>query len=289
MVEVARLNDSITAVDTAGVTFRQRLLAAASWEHIDNPLGLQLMQLTLVGTRLKYQGFGLAHRLLAVLKDPDIMGQFDGIVVWAGVDARPWFERQGFTADRILNARYEKFLETWEDSTLMSYTMPAELPPTGFDAACPSAQGPENYVQLLHLDDSIAKWKDKMVDTYAEQLHLINSMRSEIGYLRGKVKQQDLVVEFLTAECARYRRERDEFEMLNARLRSQMLQTSAASDHPLRHSTSTPGSASTHREPGDSAHSSAATSADAARRQSGGTEAHVSVSLYTLPGVPVGV
>ena len=33
----------------------------------------------------------------------------------------------------------------------------------------PSAQGPENYVKLLHLDESIGKWKDKMVDTYAEQ------------------------------------------------------------------------------------------------------------------------
>jgi hypothetical protein len=29
-----------------------------------------------------------------------------------------------------------------------------------------------------------------MVVTYAEQLHLINSMRSEIGYLREKVKQK---------------------------------------------------------------------------------------------------
>ena len=29
------------------------------------------------------QGFGLAHRLMAVLKDPDVMGQLDALVVWA--------------------------------------------------------------------------------------------------------------------------------------------------------------------------------------------------------------
>jgi hypothetical protein len=40
------------------------------------------------------------------------------------------------------------------------------------------------------------------------------------------VKKQDQVVEFLTTECTRYRRERDHFEALNARLRSRVKQTS---------------------------------------------------------------
>jgi hypothetical protein len=31
---------------------------------------------------------------MQVLKDPDIMGAFDAIVVWAGCDAREWFVRQ---------------------------------------------------------------------------------------------------------------------------------------------------------------------------------------------------
>ena len=56
IAEVAKLDNSIRASDLHCVTFRQRLLAAASWEEqVDNPLGLKLLQLTLIGARLKYQ------------------------------------------------------------------------------------------------------------------------------------------------------------------------------------------------------------------------------------------
>jgi hypothetical protein len=69
--ELDSLADSITAGDLEHVTVRQLLIAAATWEHLDNPLGQNLIQLTLIGARLKYQGFGIAHRLMQVLKDPD--------------------------------------------------------------------------------------------------------------------------------------------------------------------------------------------------------------------------
>ena len=225
MAEVAKLDSSIQPTDLNAVTFRQRLLAAASWdEDVDNPLGLNLLQLTLIGARLKYQGFGLAHRLMAVLKDPDVMGKLDAIVVWAGVDARPWFLRQGFTDDRILNSRYERFLEHWEDSVLMSLSMPSEvLPPTAGEFA-PNEPARMEYVQLERLDKSIAAWKRSRVDEYAQQLHLVNSMRAEIAFLRDKCSRQDAAVEFLTAECARCRHEKDVLESQNSRLRSKLLQ-----------------------------------------------------------------
>ncbi len=171
------------------------------------------------------QGFGLAHRLMAVLKDPDVMGQLDALVVWAGVDARPWFLRQGFTDDRILNSRYEKLLEHWEDSILMSMSMPAEMPPLISGGYMPNARGGDKfeYLRLERLDKSIAEWKKARVEEYAQQLHLIDSMRAEIAFLRDKCTRQDAAVEFLTAECARCRHEKDVLESQNSRLRSKLL------------------------------------------------------------------
>ena len=42
MVEIATLDKFISAADVQNVTFRQRLLAAASWEHLSNPIGILL-------------------------------------------------------------------------------------------------------------------------------------------------------------------------------------------------------------------------------------------------------
>jgi hypothetical protein len=42
MVEIATLDKFISAADIESVTFRQRLLAAASWEHLSNPIGIRL-------------------------------------------------------------------------------------------------------------------------------------------------------------------------------------------------------------------------------------------------------
>ena len=60
------------------------------------------------------------------------------------------------------------------------------------------------------------------MDEYAQQLHLISTMRSEIAFLRDKCTRQDAAVEFLTAECARCRHEKDVLESQNARLRSKL-------------------------------------------------------------------
>ena len=229
-IELAALERSITVNDLEGVTFRQKLLAAAAWEHLSNPLGLRLMQLTLIGARLKYQGFALAHHLLHTLKDPDVMGALDAIVVWAGLDARDWFVRQGFTDDRILNSRYERFLQSWEDSLLMSYCMPAEVSPQDEgdpqqagaqdSAQCLNAARAEGYLKLEQLDATIAQWRAKRLDEYAVQLHLINGMREEIAYLRDKVQRQDRVVEYLTQECGRHRRNNQRLEAETKRLQS---------------------------------------------------------------------
>ena len=88
------------------------------------------------------------------------------------MDARPWFLRQGFTDDRILNSRYEKLLEHWEDSILMSMSMPAEMPPLISGGYMPNARGGDKfeYLRLERLDKSIAEWKKARVEEYAQQM-----------------------------------------------------------------------------------------------------------------------
>jgi hypothetical protein len=39
-------------------------------------------------------------------KDQSLVGRYAALVTWAGVDAVPWFRRQGFSEDQIVNSRY---------------------------------------------------------------------------------------------------------------------------------------------------------------------------------------
>ena len=85
--------------------------------------------------------------------------------------------------------RYEKFLEHWEDATLMSLTLPKEIP-ANFSSfmhadggggvrgdACArqhtekqEKEKKDEYLSLRRLDDSISKWKQRRIDEYAEQV-----------------------------------------------------------------------------------------------------------------------
>lgn len=38
-------------------------------------------------------------------KDQSLVGRYAALVTWAGVDAVPWFRRQGFSEDQIVNSR----------------------------------------------------------------------------------------------------------------------------------------------------------------------------------------
>jgi hypothetical protein len=60
------------------VTYKDRLMAAAVWKSLDVSRGFygcaggaggRLLQLTLIGARLKYQGYGLSHAVSCSIVD----------------------------------------------------------------------------------------------------------------------------------------------------------------------------------------------------------------------------
>jgi hypothetical protein len=61
-----------TATTVVQLSAKQRIIGAITWERIPNDLQprQRLVQLTLVGCRTKYQGLGVATRLMREIKDP---------------------------------------------------------------------------------------------------------------------------------------------------------------------------------------------------------------------------
>ena len=207
---LSMLEMSITASDHSSVTFRDRLMAAAAWKPLDTTRSCaggpgRLLQLTLIGSRLKYQGCGLSHAVMRCFQDSGMVGEYSALVTWAGVDAVAWFRRQGFSEDAILNSRYAKYLEAWEDSILMSLTAPIEPPPSEMGGL-----GGAGYASGQRLDAALERWREQRVAAYSDELFMVEAMKAEITALREKVLKQDVVISFLTDECARCREQRDE-------------------------------------------------------------------------------
>ena len=90
---------------------RRRLVGVVSYE-VGQRLGQRLLQVGLLGVRIRFQQCGVGSRLLQpLLQQRCEDGALDAAVVFADRRAVPFFNKHGFNDDPILNARYAEVLE----------------------------------------------------------------------------------------------------------------------------------------------------------------------------------
>ena len=76
------------------LTAKARIIGAITWEPVPNAIKprCRLLQLTLIGCRTKYQGYGIASRLMRECKDPLVVRlDYDVITTFADHNAVPFF------------------------------------------------------------------------------------------------------------------------------------------------------------------------------------------------------
>eukprot|EP00700_Malawimonas_jakobiformis_P002570 EC724456.1.p1 GENE.EC724456.1~~EC724456.1.p1 ORF type:complete len:205 (+),score=32.63 EC724456.1:8-622(+) len=56
------------------VSVKERIIAAATWEYVKNPWQRKLLQVTLIGVRLRYQTLRLGSKLLQAILKPELVG-----------------------------------------------------------------------------------------------------------------------------------------------------------------------------------------------------------------------
>ena len=99
---------------------RRRLAGALSYEQGEH-FGQHLVQVSLLGCRLRYQKLGVGSRLVGtLLKGEATAERPEAGIVWADTGAIPFFRRHGFNDDPILCSRYREIVAPWARSTLMS-------------------------------------------------------------------------------------------------------------------------------------------------------------------------
>jgi len=167
---------------------------------------LRILQVTLIGTRTKYQTLGVGGRLLETVKNPTVAGEYDVLITYADHSAVPFFKRHGFTDDVILASRFRTLTDKWDQSILMCYYPHPSVPHN------PTPLQQQDYVDLTSLDSRIETWRSRRLEEYSAELGLIEQMRSELKFLRGKVSRYEKQISYLTSELSRERTERDLLE-----------------------------------------------------------------------------
>eukprot|EP00741_Cyanophora_paradoxa_P012043 tig00020592_g11638.t1 len=186
------------------VPAKARLVGAISYEFVENSLGVRLLQISLIGTRTKYQALGVGARLMDTVKNMRCVGTYDVIITYADHSAVGFFKRHGFTDDAILASRFKGLTDKWDQSVLMCFYPHPEVP----SALEESPLVQRDYLDMRSLHTAVEQWRERRLQEYSMELGLIEQMRSEILALRTKAVKQESFIEYLTAELAKERRER---------------------------------------------------------------------------------
>lgn len=104
-------------------------------------------------------------------------------------NAVPFFAKQGFNDDKILNSRYISYLDDdWDQSILMSYTRPraavaaVQRPTIGSGSyGAPDTSSETKQTKLLA---RIEGWKAARMEEYSSQLQLVEQVRGCVSSLK---------------------------------------------------------------------------------------------------------
>lgn len=236
------------------VRAKHRIVGAASFELVEPsqcPRGLAVLQLTLIGVRTKHQQLGLGSQLLRRAVDPRLAGPHDTLLAFADHDAVDFFRRHGFTDDVIVTSQFRAVVDSWEQSVLMVRSVVPVPPRAGFelhaepaDAAsvaprsavlCPPATLTEpRYASAADVGDAIDAWREQRLQSYSQELGLLERLRGEVQTLRRRSVRQDDYVSFLIAQLAQLTHERDAVaaEYAAYRARAEPVLAAAASGAP---------------------------------------------------------
>jgi len=191
--------------EAARLLLKRRLAGCVSYE-VGERLGQKLVQVSLLGVRLRHQGLGIGSRLIKSLLSGEASGvRPEAAIAWADTKAIAFFKRHGLTDDPMINARYREVSAPWARATLMSAQLAAPVP--DLTGAIASGGAASSWASASALDDQLERWRKTRLLEYSNELALLERYHAEIRMLREKVGLQQGHVAALQAENAKLRRD----------------------------------------------------------------------------------
>ena len=156
-----------TGLDPAARALMKRRLAGAVCYELGERLGERLVQVSLLGVRLRYQRLGVASRLVRALLSGEASDERpEAAIAWADTRAIPFFRRHGFAEDALLNARYREISAPWARATLMSAQLPPPVPEAAGSTGAKTAVS--GWATASNLDDTLEAWRKARLLEYSK-------------------------------------------------------------------------------------------------------------------------
>ena len=122
-------------------------------------------------------------------------------------NAVPFFAKQGFNDDKILNSRYISYLDDdWDQSILMSYTRPRAAVAAPQQSGGYSAPDPSGEKKKAQLAARIEGWKTARMEEYSSQLQLVEQLVNEVSTLQDTLATVEGRLSHLNRDYATMRR-----------------------------------------------------------------------------------
>lgn len=82
------------------------IIGCVTVQRLSHKPNSSAIQISLLAVRREWRGLGVGKYLLQCSKDPDTMGHYDVLLVFADHKAEGFFIRHGFTDDPIITSKY---------------------------------------------------------------------------------------------------------------------------------------------------------------------------------------
>ncbi|GAA50919.1 hypothetical protein CLF_105223 [Clonorchis sinensis] len=152
----------------------------------------RIIHVTLLGVRRFWRRRKIGTSIIKLLKNPEIVGPYDAIVVHADAEAEGFFENLGFSADVVLNSMWSEFASEYTNCKLMTYLPAFTVGRISLVHRFPVDNGMElgKMVGTRQFDMDFKQWRSDAENAHIAQVTLLHRAREEILWLRETVDYQ---------------------------------------------------------------------------------------------------
>ncbi|TGZ50418.1 hypothetical protein CRM22_010813 [Opisthorchis felineus] len=152
----------------------------------------RIIHVTLLGVRRFWRRKKIGTSIIKLLKNPEIVGPYDAIVVHADPEAEGFFENLGFSADIVLNSMWSEFASEYTNCKLMTYLPAFTTDRILLAHRFPVDNGKElsKMVGTRQFDIFFKQWSSNAENAYISQVTLLRRAREEMLWLQETVDCQ---------------------------------------------------------------------------------------------------
>lgn len=159
-----------------------------------------VLVLQLMSVMKKYRGFGVGKYMVNLIKNTQLVSDYDAIVTSSDSEAVHFYEKFGFDDNPVLNAKYKAIGDSWTNTTRMCF-----IPPYMRQSSKRSSM--ETIEELTQIEEDFKKWNKTIFSAYQFQAQIFAKLKQEIMTLKVKLYSQESVISDLQLKNEIYERE----------------------------------------------------------------------------------